>query len=73
MNQNKLTCKKFILFCHTGLKFLLLILIWQMLELIFYHHIQPRIVDDIISIVLFWYMYQYEKFKHGSYIKRELL
>lgn len=37
---------------------LLLGIIWQALELIFYKEIQPRIVDDIMGILFFLFIYR---------------
>ena len=48
------------------LKFVWLNIIWQFLELIFYNQIQPRIVDDIIGLFIFYYIYQTEKGRRQS-------
>lgn len=38
--------------------YLLLGIIWQVLELIFYKEIQHRIVDDIMGVLFFFVIYQ---------------
>lgn len=38
--------------------YLVLAVIWQLLELIFYKEIQPRIVDDIMGVLLFQFIYR---------------
>lgn len=38
--------------------YLLLGVIWQLLELIFYKEIQPRIVDDIMGVLFFQFIYR---------------
>nr|DAW88474.1 MAG TPA: hypothetical protein [Caudoviricetes sp.] len=38
--------------------YLFLVAIWQLLELIFYKEIQPRIVDDIMSLLFFQFIYR---------------
>jgi hypothetical protein len=38
--------------------YLVLSVIWQLLELIFYKEIQPRIVDDIMGVLFFQFIYQ---------------
>jgi hypothetical protein len=38
--------------------YLILVIIWQLLELIFYKEIQPRIVDDIMGVLFFQFIYQ---------------
>lgn len=38
--------------------YLILVIIWQVLELVFYKEIQPRIVDDIMGILFFVFIYQ---------------
>ena len=43
-----------------SIKYILIVILWQALELIFYGVVQHRIVDDIIGIILFWYIYQCE-------------
>lgn len=42
------------------IKYILVCFLWQGLELFFYKKIQPRIVDDIIGLVLLWYIYKAE-------------
>lgn len=37
--------------CKTCWCFLILSLIWQGLELLFYGEIQPRVVDDIMGVL----------------------
>ncbi len=55
-----------------SIKYILIVILWQALELIFYGVVQHRIVDDIIGIILFWYIYQCESGgykendRHGS-------
>ena len=55
-----------------SIKYILIVILWQALELIFYGVVQHRIVDDIIGIILFWYIYQCESRgykendRHGS-------
>lgn len=39
-------------------RYLVLVIIWQLLELIFYKEIQPRIVDDIMGVLFFQFIYQ---------------
>lgn len=43
------------------IKYILIVILWQELEMVFYGAVQHRIVDDIIGIILFWYIYQSEK------------
>ena len=43
-----------------SIKYILIVILWQALELIFYGVVQHRIVDGIIGIILFWYIYQCE-------------
>jgi hypothetical protein len=38
--------------------YLFLVAIWQLLELILYKEIQPRIVDDIMSLLFFQFIYR---------------
>lgn len=38
------------------IKFMIFGFIWQRLEIKFYGEVQPRIVDDIMSLVLFYYI-----------------
>lgn len=38
--------------------YLLLGIVWQLLELIFYKEIQPRIVDDIMGLLFFQFIYR---------------
>lgn len=38
--------------------YLVLAAIWQLLELIFYKEIQPRIVDDIMGVLFFQFIYR---------------
>lgn len=35
------------------IKYILIVILWQALELIFYGAVQHRIVDDILGIILF--------------------
>ena len=44
----------------TVIKVCLISLFWQVLELIFYGEIQPRMVDDIIAMFLIYYIYKGE-------------
>lgn len=37
-------------------KFMLICTVWQVLERKFYGAVQPRIVDDIIGLILFFYI-----------------
>lgn len=48
-------------FYYTCIKYLLISVLWMALERIIYGEIQPRIVDDIIGLILFRYIYQAEK------------
>lgn len=43
------------------IKYILIVILWQELEMVFYGAVQHRIVDDITGIILFWYIYQSEK------------
>ena len=38
--------------------YLLLVMIWEFLELAIYGEVQPRIVDDIMSVLYFVFIYQ---------------
>lgn len=38
--------------------YLILALVWQGLELLIYHQIQPRVVDDIVSILFLPFIYK---------------
>lgn len=38
--------------------YLFLGIIWQVLELIFYNEVQPRIVDDIMGVLFFLFIYR---------------
>jgi len=49
------------LFLRVAVRFLLIGIVWQILELIFYGEIQPRIVDDFIGCFLFYYIYRSEQ------------
>ena len=42
-------------------KYILIVILWQALEMVFYGAVQHRVVDDIIGVILFWYIYQCEK------------
>ena len=44
----------------TVIKVCLISLLWQVLELILYGEIQPRIVDDIVAMFLVYYIYKGE-------------
>lgn len=44
----------------TVIKVYLIFLLWQVLELILYGEIQPRIVDDIVAMFLVYYIYKGE-------------
>lgn len=44
----------------TVIKVCLIFLLWQVLELILYGEIQPRIVDDIVAMFLVYYIYKGE-------------
>jgi len=46
---------------NASIKFLFIGFLWQLLELILYHQIQPRFVDDIISLFLFYYIFRAEE------------
>lgn len=35
------------------IKLELIVILWQILELIFYREIQPRIVDNIIGLIIY--------------------
>ena len=48
-------------FFNACIKYLLISVLWMTLERIIYGRVQPRIVDDIIGLILFWYIYQAEK------------
>jgi len=48
---------------NASIKFLFIGFLWQLLELILYHQIQPRFVDDIISLFLFYYIFRAEERK----------
>lgn len=56
-----------IVVARTSIKFLLIGILWQVLELIFYGEIQPRIVDDIIGLFLFYYIYRSEQYCFWKY------
>lgn len=43
------------------IKYILIVILWQALEMVFYGAVQHRVVDDIIGVILFWYIYQREK------------
>lgn len=45
------------------IKYLLISILWQILELIFYGAVQPRVVDDIIGIFLYYYIFRNEERK----------
>lgn len=57
----KINGHKVSLILRTCIRFFLIGLLWQVLELIFYGEIQPRIVDDIIGLFLFYYIYRSEQ------------
>ena len=38
--------------------FIALILIWQGLELLIYHEVQPRVVDDIMAFLYLPFIYK---------------
>lgn len=46
---------------RASIKFLLIGILWQAMEFIFYGEIQPRIVDDFIGCFLFYYIYRNEQ------------
>lgn len=50
-----------IIFLNACIKYILISILWMVLERIIYGRVQPRIVDDIIGLILFWYIYQAEK------------
>lgn len=50
-----------IIFLNACIKYILISVLWMALERIIYGKVQPRIVDDIIGLILFWYIYQAEK------------
>lgn len=54
------TCM-FLIFFNVCIKYILICVLWMTLEQIIYGEVQPRIVDDIIGIILLWYIYQAEK------------
>ena len=43
------------------IKYILIVILWQALEMVFYGAVQHRVVDDIIGVILFWYIYRSEK------------
>lgn len=45
------------------IKFVLIGILWQILELIFYREIQPRIVDDIIGLIIYALLMKNEAWK----------
>lgn len=52
---------KTIIFLNACIKYILISILWMALERIIYGRVQPRIADDIIGLILFWYIYQAEK------------
>lgn len=48
---------------NTCIKFLLIAIFWKFLEVHFYGAAQPRIVDDIIGLILFYYITRQEEEK----------
>lgn len=50
-----------IIFLNACIKYILISILWMVLERIIYGRVQLRIVDDIIGLILFWYIYQAEK------------
>ena len=52
---------KTIIFLNASIKYILINVLWMALERMIYGKVQPRIVDDIIGLILFWYIYQAEK------------
>ena len=50
-----------IIFLNACIKYILISVLWMALERIIYGKVQPRSVDDIIGLILFWYIYQAEK------------
>ena len=49
------------LFAKAAIKFIIICLLWQQLELKYYGCIQPREVDDIIGLILFYFILKGEK------------
>ncbi len=46
---------------------ILVCIVWQILEMVFYGKVQPRIVDDVIWIILWRYIYLAERRKAELY------
>lgn len=46
--------------------FLAICAIWMWLELLFYGEVQPRVVDDIIGLILFVFIYEDTKHVLGN-------
>ena len=44
-------------FMDTCVVAILINIVWQILEMVFYGKVQPRIVDDVIWLILFRYIY----------------
>lgn len=42
----------------SSLIFLTILILWMVLEILFYKQIQPRMVDDIIGLILFYFIYK---------------
>lgn len=53
--------RNMIVFLNACIRYISISILWMVLECIIYGQVQPRIVDDIIGIILFWYIYQAEK------------
>lgn len=47
-------------FLNACVKYVLISVLWMVLERIIYGKVQPRIVDDIIGLILFWYIFKSE-------------
>ena len=54
-------------FMDTCVVAILINIVWQILEMIFYGKVQPRIVDDVIWMILFRYIYLSKKRKEEVY------
>ena len=55
---------------YTYITILLLNCIWEMLELIFYKEIQPRIVDDIMVLFFIPFIYSACRYSKQKYIQQ---
>ena len=57
----RMTYRTIRLLVNTSIKFLLIGILWQILELIFYGEVQPRAVDDVIGVFLYYYIFRSEQ------------